>query len=139
MLMQELIEIILHTDDALIDLIRRYGDITYVILFLIIFSETGLVIFPFLPGDGLLLSVGVIASTGALNIWILIPLLILAAFLGNSSNYFIGRFASRFLARVRNKSFHHHLEGSRQFYVKHGPLAIVVCGFSQSFVHTLRL
>lgn len=107
--------------------------LTYVTLFFIIFSETGLVIFPFFPGDALLITVGVIAVTGALNIWILVPLLIAAAILGNTSNYFIGKYAGQRLLKVKNKLFHRYIDQTKVFYDKHGGKAVTYSRFFPIF------
>jgi membrane-associated protein len=78
-----LIDFILHLDRHLTDIVNQYGTLTYAILFLIVFVETGLIVMPLLPGDSLLFAAGALAAaTGALNVWIIIPLLIVAALLG---------------------------------------------------------
>ncbi len=127
--MNEFLEMILHTDEVLLDIVNRYGTFTYVILFLIIFCETGLVLFPFLPGDALLFSAGIIAATGVLNVYTLIVLLIIAAILGNTSNYFIGRYASNFFLKIKSPIFHRYLQQATIFYKKHGGKAIVLSRF----------
>lgn len=86
----ELIEILLNVDQYLVFGIKEYGLWVYLILFLIVFSETGLVVTPFLPGDSLLFVVGAVAVTGAMRIEVVVPLLFLAAVLGNMANYQIG-------------------------------------------------
>lgn len=89
----ELIDFILHVDDHLLEFITNYGIWIYAILFLIIFVETGLVVMPFLPGDSLLFAAGALAaSTGAMDPWVLIPLLFVAAVLGDTLNYHIGKY-----------------------------------------------
>lgn len=88
--LQSVIDYFLHLDEHLGAMVQEYGSWTYTILFLIIFCETGLVITPFLPGDSLLFMTGAIAGTGALNVTVLIFLLIAAAILGDSVNYWIG-------------------------------------------------
>lgn len=127
--MSEFLDIILHTDEKLLDLVNTYGVYTYLILFTIIFCETGLVFFPFLPGDALLFAAGILASTGALNVFILAGVLIAAAILGNTSNYFIGRYASQYFLRIKSKLFHKYLEDAHVFYEKHGGKAIVISRF----------
>jgi membrane-associated protein len=88
-----LIDFILHLDRHLTDIVNQYGTLTYAILFLIVFVETGLIVMPLLPGDSLLFAAGALAAaTGALNVWIIIPLLIVAALLGDNVNYFVGKF-----------------------------------------------
>ena len=88
-----LLELLTHTKDVLLQLFQQYGPYIYAILFLIIFVETGLVIMPFLPGDSLLFTAGLLcAQDSGLNIYILIPLLIIAAVLGDNLNYFVGKY-----------------------------------------------
>src|SRR3954469_19191900 len=91
-LLQQFIDLFLHLDKHLADIMQEYGTLTYAILFTIIFVETGLVVMPFLPGDSLLFATGALAaSTGKLELVILLPLLIGAALLGDNVNYFIGK------------------------------------------------
>ena len=89
--MARIIDFLLHVDTHLLDAVRTYGEWVYGILFAIIFAETGLVVTPFLPGDSLLFAVGAIAATGSLSLPTVTLLLIAAAYLGNTVNYFIGR------------------------------------------------
>ena len=89
--MQELIDIFLHLDVHLKDLVDQYGTLVYGFLFAIIFAETGLVVTPFLPGDSLLFAAGALAATGALDVRLILLLLTFAAILGNTVNYAIGR------------------------------------------------
>lgn len=89
--MARIIDFLLHVDTHLLEAVRTYGQWVYGILFAIIFAETGLVVTPFLPGDSLLFAVGAIAATGSLNLPTVLVLLMAAAFLGNTVNYFIGR------------------------------------------------
>src|SRR5262245_45015379 len=91
-LIKHFIDIVLHLDTHLVELVRQYGTWTYGILFLIIFCETGLVVTPFLPGDSLLFATGALAATGALNIVWCFGLLCSAAIVGDSLNYWIGYF-----------------------------------------------
>ena len=87
------LDFIRHLDVHLENIMREYQLATYLILALIIFCETGLVVTPFLPGDSLLFAAGaIVAKTGILNVWLLIPLLIGAAILGDNTNYFFGKF-----------------------------------------------
>ena len=88
--MVNLIDFILHIDKHLSEFITLYPTLVYGILFAIIFVETGLVIMPLLPGDSLLFAIGMFAAQGALNLWVVIVLLIIAAFLGDTTNYYIG-------------------------------------------------
>src|SRR5215510_15462713 len=87
-----LIDLFLHLDKHLNDVISQYGSWTYVILFLIVFCETGLVIMPILPGDSLLFAAGTFAALGSLNVWGVIGLLCVAAVLGDAVNYSIGHY-----------------------------------------------
>ncbi len=123
-------DMLLHIDKHLLNLVSDYSNWTYLILFCIIFCETGLVITPFLPGDSLLFAAGAIAALGLLNIWVLIGLLILAAFLGDSVNYSIGRFFGR---RVFEREYwlikQKHLIRTQDFYVKHGGKTIIIARF----------
>jgi membrane-associated protein len=82
---------ILHFDSFLTSFVDHYGTFTYAVLFVIIFCETGLVITPFLPGDSLLFAAGGLMVTSSLHLYLLMPILILAAFLGDNANYWIGR------------------------------------------------
>jgi membrane-associated protein len=86
----QLLDLVLHVDKFLGVLIQQYGTMIYMVLFLIVFCETGLVVFPFLPGDTLLFIAGAFCAGGAMNIWVLMGLLIAAAIMGNTLNYGIG-------------------------------------------------
>jgi len=131
--MNELFELVLHTDVALMRIVAENLTEAYVILFLIIFTETGLLFFPFLPGDGLLFSAGVISASTALNIVWLVPLLILAAILGNLTNYFVGAYFGKNLEKSRSHFVTGHLMRyiiqTRHFYEKHGGKSIVIGRF----------
>ena len=130
-LIRYLIDFILHLDQHLGDIVRSYGMLTYLILFLVIFCETGLVVTPFLPGDSLLFALGALAATGALNPVLLCVLLMAAAIIGDNVNYWIGRtvgprvFASD-SSRLFNKQ---HLTRTQQFYEKYGAKAVVIARF----------
>lgn len=131
--MNEIIELILHTDDALLALVSENVNKAYLILFLIIMLETGIILFPFLPGDGLLFSAGVIAASSDLNIVILYVLLMIAAISGNLLNYFIGNLFGTGLRQSKNrfirKSLIRPLEKTETYYLKHGDRAIVIGRF----------
>ena len=102
----------------------------YGALFAVIFAETGLVVMPWLPGESLLLTSGTLAGTGILNIFVLAPLLFGAAFLGDVCNYLIGRFVGRhLLSKPRRYLKPEHVEQAREFYERHGGLAIVLARF----------
>ncbi len=131
--MNELFDIVLHTDDALMRIVAENVIEAYVILFVIIFLETGTVFFPFLPGDGLLFTAGVITASTALNIVWLVPVLILAAILGNLANYFVGSFFGKSLEKSQNrfviKYLMKYIIQTRHFYDKHGAKSIVIGRF----------
>ncbi|WP_151726391.1 DedA family protein [Acinetobacter ursingii] len=127
----ELFDFILHVDDHLLEFIRNYGVWIYAILFLIIFVETGLVVMPFLPGDSLLFAAGALAaSTGAMDPWILGILLFIAAVLGDTLNYHIGRFIGprvfEMNSRFINKA---HLSKTHEFFERHGGKTIIFARF----------
>ncbi|HUI99656.1 MAG TPA: DedA family protein [Usitatibacter sp.] len=121
----------LHLDVHLLRLVAEYGAWVYAILFAIIFSETGFVVTPFLPGDSLLFVAGAVAAGGALDPRALAVLLAVAAILGNTLNYAIGRWlGSRFFtdegARWLNPR---HLRAAHEFYERHGGKAVVISRF----------
>ena len=124
----QLIDFILHVDTYLSLIIQNFGIFTYIILFLIIFLETGLVVTPLLPGDSLLFVAGAFAAKGDLNIFILSIILILAAILGDSLNYFIGNRFSNLLIKKKlvNKEY---LQRTQEFYKIHGGKAIFLARF----------
>ena len=131
--LQHLLSYVLHIDTYLIAFVSSYGLLTYFVLFIIIFCETGLIITPFLPGDSLLFAAGSIAAntSNALNIQLLFLILTLASILGNKVNYLIGRaigprIFSANQSWLLNKK---HLEETHQFYEKHGGKAIILARF----------
>ena len=113
---------------SLDDLIRWGG---YVVLFVIVFTETGLLIGFFLPGDSLLITAGIVAAAGGLNIWWLNVVLIVAAITGDSVGYAIGvRLGPRLFTRPQSLLFNpRHIERTRVFYERHGPKTIVIARF----------
>ena len=124
------LDIILHLDTHLLALAQQYGIWVYAILFLIIFCETGLVIAPFLPGDSLLFVAGALCGMGALQLGWLVPLLILAAFCGDNTNYWIGRLIGlRLLKRTNGLIKREHLDKTHVFYEKHGGKTIIFARF----------
>jgi membrane-associated protein len=124
------VDFVLHLDIHLGEIIASYGVLTYAILFAIIFVETGLVFFPFLPGDSLLFVAGTFAALGNLNVFMLIILLSLAAILGDTSNYWIGRYLEKRLLESKKLRVNQALvEKTRQFFVKHGGKTIVLARF----------
>ena len=129
-LLTAFIDIILHLDVHLLALTQQYGIWVYAILFLIIFCETGLVITPFLPGDSLLFVAGALCGMGALQLELLAPLLMLAAFGGDNTNYWIGRLVGmRLLKRTNGLIKRKHLDKTHAFYEKHGGKTILFARF----------
>ncbi|MDX1941362.1 MAG: DedA family protein [Saprospiraceae bacterium] len=131
-MIQSIIDFILHIDEHLADLVQQYGFWTLFILFLIIFCETGLVVTPFLPGDSLLFAAGTLSAQfpESLNIWLMLILLIIAAILGDTVNYFIGAFAGkRILAMRRPIIRQSHLDRTHRFYEKYGGKTIILARF----------
>lgn len=135
--MQHLLDIFLHLDKHLDQLVLDYGVWVYAILFAIVFAETGLVVAPFLPGDSLLFAAGALAAGGRMNPFLLATLLIIAAVAGNSVNYAVGRWIGhkvvgksdiprRGLFRFINQK---HIDKAHGFFEKHGGMAIVLGRF----------
>lgn len=130
------IDIILHFDKYLPVILQQYGTWTYVILFLIIFCETGLVVMPYLPGDSLLFIAGALAAAGLLNIWILLATLIAAAVLGDTLNYWIGyTFEMKLIEWKYSPVKQDHLDKTHQYFEKYGGLTIVIARF-MPFIRT---
>ena len=127
----ELIDFILHVDDHLLEFIINYGVWIYAILFLIIFVETGLVVMPFLPGDSLLFAAGALAaSTGVMDPWVLIPLLFVAAVLGDTLNYHIGKYIGPRVFEIESRFINKkHLLATQKFFEKHGGKTIIFARF----------
>ena len=128
--LQSLIDIFLHLDTYLDEVIRTYGVWTYALLFMIIFMETGLVVTPFLPGDSLLFAAGTFAAIGSLNVWLLWLLVFVAAVLGDTVNYWIGNKVGprAFEGNVRFLK-QEYLDRTQRFYDKHGGKTIVLARF----------
>ncbi len=123
-------DFILHIDIHLVELITTYGVITYAIIFGIIFIETGLVLTPFLPGDSLLFATGALAALGSFNVWFILPLLIVAAILGDTSNYWIGHFfGEKMIANPKIPIKKEHIEKTNAFFQKHGGKTIILARF----------
>lgn len=128
--MNQILDFFLHLDDKLIQIVGQYGTLTYVLLFLVIFAETGLVVTPFLPGDSLIFAAGTIAAAGALNIIVLWLVLCAAAILGDTINYWIGHFIGE-RAFTSNSRFlkKEYLDRTHAFYEKHGGVTIILARF----------
>lgn len=129
-LLKQFVDIFLHLDRHLAEVTRNYGTFTNVILFVIVFCETGLVVTPFLPGDSLLFTAGALASLGNLNVWVLFLLLSAAAILGDTVNYWIGK-------KIGPRAFdgtirflkQEHLRKTEAFYERHGKKTIILARF----------
>lgn len=125
-----LVDFILHIDVYLGQIISNYGILTYVLLFLIIFVETGLVVTPFLPGDSILFAVGAFAALGSLNLFLLLVLLTLAAILGDTVNYWIGHFfGEKLIANPKVPIRKEHIEQTQKFFDRHGGKTIILARF----------
>ena len=131
----EIIDFVLHVNQHLEAFVNQYGTLVYLLLFVIVFCETGLVVTPFLPGDSLLFAAGALAANPAnnLSIGLIIVLLIFAALLGDNTNYFIGRFLAKKgegaklfgLFTIRKD----YLDKTHAFYEKNGPRTIILARF----------
>ena len=134
--MADLIDLILHADVLLLDLVKTYGAWVYGVLFAIIFAETGLVVTPILPGDSLLFAAGALAATGALDVRVVLVLLVVAAVVGDAVNYSVGRAVGvRILRRAevdprwRRWLNPAHVAKAHEFFERHGGKAIVLARF----------
>ena len=131
--MNQIYELLFHTNQVLYSMVSQNVFEAYIVLFLIIFLETGLIVFPFLPGDGLLFSAGVIAASSKLNILLLVPILIMAAIAGNYFNYEIGKMIGNKIEHTHNRFVQKYLVKSiiqtRKFYEKYGKRSIIIGRF----------
>ncbi len=130
-LLAQFFDIVLKLDQHLLWLVQNYGVWVYLILFLIIFCETGLVVTPFLPGDSLLFVAGTLAATGAMYVHGVFALLVVASFAGDNTNYWIGRYLGpRVFKREKSLLFNPaHLASTQRFYDKHGGKTVVFARF----------
>ncbi|MBI3479654.1 MAG: DedA family protein [Nitrosomonadales bacterium] len=130
-LLAAFIDIVLHLDTHLLALTQQYGVWVYGILFLIIYCETGLVITPFLPGDSLLFVAGALCGMGALQLEWLVPLLVLAAFSGDNTNYWVGRLVGLQLLNRANPRLikREHLDKTQAFYETYGGKTVLLARF----------
>lgn len=126
-----IIDFILHIDVHLTELVAAYGPWIYLILFLIVFCETGLVVMPFLPGDSLLFVAGAIAALGGMDVHLLVLTLIAAAVIGDTVNYQIGKyFGHRLFSNPDSRVFRRaYLEKTHDFYARHGGKTIILARF----------
>jgi len=129
------VKLISNPDIAISQLITKYNEWVYIFLFLIIFAETGLIIasflMPFLPGDALIFAIGLLSSKGELNIYIVIPLLIFAALLGDNLNYYIGRRFGSYLIKKEKILFlkQEYIDRATIFFQKNGKNSIIMARF----------
>jgi membrane-associated protein len=130
-LIKDFIDILLHLDKYLDSVIRNYGSLTYGLLFLIVFCETGLVVTPILPGDSLLFAVGAFAAIGSLDLWLVIMLLSIAAIAGDTVNYWIGHIIGpKVFTKEKSLFFNKdYLERTHSFYEKYGGKTIIIARF----------
>ncbi|WP_413559274.1 DedA family protein [Bdellovibrio sp. HCB209] len=130
--MAHLIDIILHLDQHLVQWMAYFGPWIYVIMFLVIFCETGLVVTPFLPGDSLLFALGALTTVeGGLNLWILLISLTIAGILGDTVNYHIGKYLGPKVFDVDSRFFKkQYLIDTQNFYDKWGAFTIVAARFA---------
>lgn len=123
--------LVVHLDRHLLELTQAYGTWVYAILFVVIFSETGFVVTPFLPGDSLLFVLGALAAGGALDIWTLNVLLVVAAIAGNQVNFAIGRYLGPRIFKSGGARFlkPEYLERTHRFFERHGGKTIIITRF----------
>jgi membrane-associated protein len=130
-LLKQLIEFLLHAENHLVAFIQNYGALVYALLFVILFCETGLVVTPFLPGDSLLFAVGALTAQGLMALEIAFPVLIIAAILGDSVNYAIGKWIGPRVFHFESSRFfkREYLLKAHAFYEKYGGRAIILARF----------
>ncbi|RPI45353.1 MAG: DedA family protein [Betaproteobacteria bacterium] len=130
-LIAQFIDIVLNLERHLSWVVQNYGAYVYAILFAIIFCETGLVVTPFLPGDSLLFVAGTLAATGHMDVHALFGVLCAASFLGDNTNYWVGRFVGPRVFRSTSSRLlnREHLERTHRFYERHGGKTIVIARF----------
>jgi membrane-associated protein len=134
--MDFLVDFFLHLDAHLAEFVAQYGVLVYVLLFAIVFAETGLVVTPFLPGDSLLFTAGALAAVGVLDVRLVVPLLLIAAILGDAVNYAVGHFVGprvfraegefNLWQRLLNRK---HLQQAHEFFERYGGKAVVLGRF----------
>ncbi len=127
--MMNVVDFVLHLDQHLAHLTAEYGALTYALLFIIVFCETGLVVTPFLPGDSLLFAAGAVSALGSLHVVGVWGALLAAAVLGDNTNYWIGRTVGTRLASNNRLVKPSHLERTHRFFEKYGRSAIILARF----------
>jgi membrane-associated protein len=129
-ILKGLLDFILHLDKHLSPIIQQYGAWTYLLLFAIVFCETGLVVTPILPGDSLLFAAGAFAANGSLSIVVLVLSLVAAAILGDTANYWIGHFLGHRLINARRRIIKpEHLAYTHEFFEKYGGKTVIIARF----------
>lgn len=127
---QEIIDLFLHLDEHLARFATEHGALVYVTLFAVIFCETGLVVTPFLPGDSLLFAVGALGGAGVLDVRVAGPLMFLAAILGDTANYWIGKWSGEQLLRRFPRAVRpEHLQKTHEFFERYGGKTIILARF----------
>jgi membrane-associated protein len=128
---KQFLEFLLHAENHLVAFIQNYGALVYALLFVIIFCETGLVVTPFLPGDSLLFAVGALTAQGLMEWEIVVPVLLVAAILGDSVNYAIGKWIGPRVFHFQDSRFfkREYLMKAHAFYEKYGGRAIILARF----------
>jgi membrane-associated protein len=131
MALPQIVDVFLHVDKHLAQIVTDYGTGTYLVLFGIVFCETGLVFLPFLPGDSLLFAAGALAALGILNVWAVLGLLMVAAILGDSVNYSVGTLLGPKLHATGKLPFikKKHLDQTADFYERYGAKTLVIARF----------
>jgi membrane-associated protein len=127
--MREIIDFILRIDEHLITIVENYGLLSYLVIFLIIFAETGFVVTPFLPGDSLLFAIGALAAKDGFNIFLSFGLLLVAAIAGDALNYYIGHKIGRKAFTGKHLFKEEHLKKTEEFYERHGGKTIIMARF----------
>lgn len=128
--LKQFVDFILHLDVHLTSITSMYGSVTYLLLFLIIFGETGFVVTPFLPGDSLLFAAGSIAQLGSLNFPLLLLVLFCAAVIGDTANYWIGHFfGQKMIENPHLPIKQEHIDKTQAFYAKYGGKTIILARF----------
>lgn len=130
-MIMEIVDFVLHIGPHIADIAEKYGTLVYVLLFLIIFCESGIILTPFLPGDSMLFVVGALAATGKLQLHIIIISLVIAAILGYALNYYIGKKLAHRVTSGKNLKFikREYLLQTEEFYKKYGPKALVLARY----------
>lgn len=125
----DLLELIMHTDDFLTQQVEANILVTYIIIFTIIYAESGIILFPFLPGDGFLFSLGVIAASTELNVYLVLPLCIIAAILGYITNYTLGKATGNHFIKKEYRWFRKFYQQTHTFLEVQGTRAVLLSRF----------